>query len=158
MKGKGNIDDLRWVRLWSSDIVPRYLFDQIAKREYDVDELYKFLQFNCLRRDVKLPTLNQDFHIEALVNKENVIMGFLWFTIEPLTKNVMIQIYSVDNHYWGSGAVEKLVEHLKEFKKENNINKVFWITKFPKHSKKHGFKASKSVLMEYSEPEEEKDG
>jgi len=151
MKNKGNIDDLRWVRLWSSDLIPRYLFDQIAKREYDIDDLYKYLQFNCLRRDQELPTLNPDFHIEALVNKENVIMGFLWFTIEPLTKDIMIQIYSVDNHYWGTGAVEKLAKHIKEIRKKCGLNKIFWITKFPKHSKKFGFVPSKSILMEYSE-------
>ena len=42
-------------------------------------------------------------------------------------------------------------EKIKE--KKANLKKVYWVTKFPKHSKRYGFKESEHILMEYSEEE-----
>lgn len=158
MKDKGNIDDLRWVRLFTPTHIPKYLVEQIAKRDYEVDDFFKYLEINCLRTVKEGPTLNPFFHLWALVDPENLVKGFLWFTIEPLTKDIMIQTYSVDKHYWGSKeAVLKLADHVKEIRKKGSLNKIYWITQFPKHSEKFNFKKSKNVLMEYNE-EQETDG
>ena len=100
------------------------------------------------------PTLSATFHLWALVDPENLVKGFLWFTIDSLSKNMVIQIYSVDSHYWGSkSAVLKLVEHMREMRTKGKMKKVYWITHFPKHSQKHGFVPSKAILMEYNEEE-----
>lgn len=156
MKRKGDINELKWVRLFSTMPVPRYLIEQISKREYGVDDLFNFLEINCLRQTKEGPTLNPLFHLWALVNPEKQVKGFLWFTIDALTKDIVIQVYSVDSNYWGcKGAVLKLADHLKDIRKKANLNKIYWITKFPKHSYKYGFKQSKSVLMEYTEEEED---
>ncbi len=155
MKRKRNLDELRWVRLFTSSHIPRYLVEQIAKREYKVDDLYTYLEANVLKNSPDGPTLNPLFHIWALVNPENLVKGFLWFAIDPLTLNILIQVYSVDSNYWGSKeAIQKLVDHLRGIRKKAKLKKVYWVTKFPKHSAKHGFKSSDCVLMEYDEEKE----
>ncbi len=155
MKRKGDIEELRWVRLFTPVHIPKYLIEQISKRDYDIEDLYYYMEINCLRSSKEGPTLNPLFHLWALVNPDNIVKGFLWFTIDALTKDIVIQIYSVDSNYWGcKGAVLKLADHLKEIRRKANLNKIYWITKFPKHSYKYGFKQSKSVLMEYNEEDE----
>lgn len=147
-----NMDDLRWVRIFTPLHIPKYLVEQIKHRDWSVEDFYKYQQTNCLIEDEAGPSLNPFYHLYVLVNEENVTKGFLWFTVEPLTKDIHIQNYSVDKEYWGKGrAVEKLSNHIKFIRKKANLNKVYWITNYPKHSEKHGFKRSKSVLMEYSE-------
>ena len=155
MKRKSNLDDLRWQRLFIGSLIPRYLVEQIAKRDYEVDTLYKYIDRNILKMSPDGPTLNHLFQVWALVNPENLVRGFLWFTIDPLTLDILIQVYSVDSNYWGcKAAVHKLAEHVKSLRKGGDLKKIFWITKFPKHSLKYGFKPSKCVLMEYNEEEE----
>ena len=78
--------------------------------------------------------------------------------IDPLTKNLVIQTYTLDKEYWhGSDAVKKLKNFILDIHKKGNLNKIFWITDRPKHSVKHGFRQSKNVLMEYCEEEDNKD-
>ena len=156
MKRTSKMDELRWVRLFTGSHIPRYLVDQIAKRDYEIEDFYQFVENNLLRQTQEGPTLNPLFHLWALVNEENLVRGFLWFTIDPLTKDMVIQVYSVDSNYWGSReAIKKLAEHMKEIRRKAKLNKIYWITKFPKHSLKYGFKPSKNVLMEYNEEDEE---
>lgn len=155
MKSKGNIDDLRWLRLFTSDLIPVYLVDQIAKRDYEVKDFYTYLEENILIHSSSSP-LNPLFHVWGLVDKENLVKGFLWFTIVPLSQDMVIQVYSVDSHYWGcKGAILKLIAHMRELRTKGKLKKVYWVTHFPKHSMKYGFKPSKNVLMEYNDEEKE---
>lgn len=147
-----NEKDLRWVRIFTPIHIPRYLMEQIKDRDWTVEDYIKYHEINCLIAGESGPTLNPFSHLYVLVNEENITKGFLWFTIEPLTKDIHIQNYSMDKKYWGKGkAVEILTDHIKCIKKKAHLNKVFWITNYPKHSQKYGFKPSKSTLMEYSE-------
>lgn len=155
MKRKKDINDLRWVRIFTASHIPRYLIEQIAKRDYKVDDLYTYLEANLLIPTQNGPTLNPIFHVWALVDKENLVRGFLWFTVDPLSKDICIQIYSVDPNYWGcKDAVHKLSEHVKAIRNKASLKKIYWITPFPKHSQKYGYKPSSSVLMEYDEDKE----
>lgn len=147
-----DVKDLRWIRVFTPIHIPKYLIDQIKHRDWTVEDYVKYHEINCLTESESGPALNPFSHLYVLVNSDNVTKGFLWFTIEPLSKDVIIQNYSVDKEYWGKGrAVEKLADHIKFIKKKASLNKVYWITNYPKHSEKYGFKQSKSILMEYSE-------
>ena len=53
MKRKSNLDELRWVRLFASSHIPRYLVEQIAKRDYEIDDLYTYLEANLLVIEVE---------------------------------------------------------------------------------------------------------
>lgn len=153
MNDDKDIKELKWIRIFTPIHIPKYLIEQIKHRDWEVDEYVRYHELNCLENDAEgNPTLNPFSHLYVLVNADNITKGFLWFTVEALTKDIHIQNYSIDKEYWGKGkAVEKLSDLIKFIKKKANLNKVYWITNYPKHSEKYGFKQSKSVLMEYSE-------
>jgi len=151
------IDELRWIRVVIPDLIPRYLVEQVKKKDYSVDDFYTHQQSLCLRMTKEGPVPNPLSHLWVLSNPENIIKGFLWFTVDPLSQALVIQTYTVDKEYWnGGGSVKKLADHIKEIRKKGKLNKIYWITDYPKHSQRHGFRMSKSVLMEYSEEEDGK--
>jgi hypothetical protein len=146
------VDDLRWIRVFTPDHVPHYLIDQVRERDYSVEEFFKYHQINCMTQGEKGVVLNPFSHLYVLADKENRVQGMLWFTVDPLSKDILIQTYSMDKEYWGKGlAVKKLAEHIKQIRKKGNLNKIYWVTNYPKHSERYGFKRSKSILMEYTE-------
>lgn len=150
------IDELRWVRLFNGVHIPKYLVEQVRDRDYTVDDFFKYQEHNCMIQGKDGPTLNPFSHLYAMVSPDNMVKGFLWFVIDALSKDLIINTFSVDKEYWGKGkAVERLSDHIKEILKKLKINKAYWLTNYPKHSERHGFKRSKSVLMEY---QEESDG
>ena len=155
MSAEKNAKDLKWIRVFTPIHIPRYLVEQIKDRDWTVDDYIKYHELNCLTETDGSPSLNPFSHLYVLVNEENITKGFLWFTVEPLSKNIFIQNYSIDKEYWCKGyAVEKLAEHVKFIQKKGKLNKIFWVTNYPKHSQKYGFKQSKSVLMEYTEDQD----
>jgi len=160
MKPKKDIDKLRWIRVMTPYLVPKYLVEQVRDRDYSVENFYVYHYDVCTIQDPDNPSGNKKInplsHLYVLADEENIVQGFLWFSIVPLTQDIIIQTYSVDKDYWGAGAaVNKLAEFIKEFRRKGKFKKIYWITTFPKHSERHGFKKSKSILMEYSEEEEE---
>lgn len=147
------MDDLRWVRAWNSSTIPHYLIEQIKKRDYTVENFMKYMDSICPNKTPGGSPFNPYQHLYAMATPDNLTKGVLWFSIDPLTNDIFIQTYSVDKEYWKEGgAVEKCVKWIKEIRKKANLKKVYWITDYEKHSKKHGFKRSRGILMEYNEP------
>lgn len=156
-KMKKNIEELRWVRIFTVDPLPHYLLDQIKNRTYSIEEFFKYHQMNLLIQGKDGIILNPFNHLHVLVSPENLVKGFLWMTIDPLTKDIFIQTYSVDKEYWGKGlAVKKVSKYVQDIQKKGKLNKIFWITRYEKHSMRYGFKRSSSILMEYDPNEEVK--
>lgn len=152
-----NIDDLKWIRIFTPSHIPKYLIEQIRDREFSVEDFYKYHEVNCTIPSKDGIKLSPFSHLYVLVNEENIVKGMLWFCVDPLTKDIIIQTFSMDKDYWMKGiAVKKLAKHIKEIRKKGNLNKIYWITNYPKHSERNGFKRSKAVLMEYDEKNEEK--
>src|SRR5690606_25795097 len=154
---KCDIDELRWVRVFSPVHIPKYLVEQVKHRDFSIEEFYKYQEINCLVHGKEGPTLNPFNHLYVLADENNIVQGFLWFVIDPLTKDGIINTFSVDNKYWCKGqAVKRLANHVKEIIKKLKLKKVYWVTNYPRHSERHGFRQSKSVLMEYMEADDGK--
>ena len=150
------IQELRWVRVFTSSHVPHYLIEQVRDRDYSVEEFFKYQQINCMVQREEGVALNPFNHLYVLADKENQVKGMLWFNVDPLSKDILIQIFSMDKEYWGRGeAVKRLADHIKQIRIKGNLNKIYWITNYPKHAERYGFKRSKSILFEYTG--EEKD-
>src|SRR4051812_17005483 len=114
MKDDKNIEELRWVRIFTPIHIPKYLIEQIKDRDWSVEDYVKYHEINCLNEGPSGQALNPFHHLYVLVNEDNITKGFLWFTVEPLSKAIHIQNYSIDKEYWGKGkAVEKLADHIK---------------------------------------------
>lgn len=146
------MEELRWVRVFTPTHIPKSLVEQIKKRSYSVEDFYKYQESVCVRQTAEGPTFNPLSHLYVLATDDHLVKGFVWFIIDALTKDLVLQTYSVDKEYWKEGgAVTKLADFLKEFRRKASLNKVYWVSDYEKHSLRHGFKRSKSILMEYSE-------
>ena len=150
-----DIDDLRWTRVFTPIHIPKYLVEQVRDRDFSIEDFYKYQELNCTSFKDEEMKLNPFSHLYVLVNTENVVKGFLWFVVDPLAKDLIIQTFSVDKEYWFKGkAVSKLAKHIKDIRRKGQLNKIYWVTNYPKHSERYGFKRSKGVLMEYQEEKE----
>lgn len=140
--------DLKWMRLITGAVIPEYLVEQIKERSYEVDAFYAYQEQACLTDDAE-SVFNPFNHLYALLAPREQIKGFLWFTIEPMTKDIWIQSFSIDSSLWNKGLAIKLVKDLVlEIRDRAELNKVYWLTRHPKYHEKHGFSRSKTVLME----------
>lgn len=147
-----DFEELRWIRVFTPTHIPKYLVEQIRHRDFSIEDFFKYQESLCIKMTPDGPSLNPMNHLYVLANDENLTKGFVWFIIDALSKAICIQSYSIDKEYWNNGkAVSKLSVFIKDFLKKSKLEKVYWITNYPKHSEKHGFKRSRSVLMEYSE-------
>lgn len=146
-----NIESLKWIRLINPVHIPKYLVEQVRERDYAVDDFYSYQETACSVSTEQGTRLNPLNHLYVLTTDENLVKGFVWFTVDPLSKNIFVNTYSVDKEYWGNGkAVKKLVDFVSEIREKASLNKVYWTTNYPKHSQRYGFERSRSVLMEYS--------
>lgn len=148
------LEDLRWIRVFSPVHIPKYLVEQVRDRDYTVENFFKYQEFNCIIEDENGQRLNPLSHLYVLANSENMVKGFLWFVVDPLTLDMVINTFSMDKDYWYNGQAMKMAsDHVKKLRKKLKLKKVYWITNYPKHSEKYGFKRSKSIIMEYTEEE-----
>jgi len=151
-----DIEELRWVRAFSSTLIPKYLVEQVRDRNFSVEDFYKYNELNLTYESDTGTALSPFNHIYVMANSENQVKGFLWFVIDVLTRDITINTFSVDENYWFNGkAVAKLAEHMKNLMVKLDIKKTYWMTRYPKHSQRHGFKRSKDILMEYVREEED---
>ena len=149
------IDSLQWIRIFTPLHIPKYLVDQVRDREFSVEDFYKYQEKNCLINTPQGQVLNPLNHLYVLANEGNIAKGFLWFTVDPLSKDINLNTFSMDKEYWGKGkAVSKLVKFIKDILEKSGLNKVFWVTNYPNHSMRHGFHRSRSVLMEFDPKKE----
>lgn len=147
-----DFEKFEFVRVFTPQHIPTYLVEQVKDRDYSVEQFYSYQEINCVRSTENGPVLNPLNLLYVIVNKKKVTKGYCWMVIDPLTKDLIINTYSISPEYWNKGkAVKLLQDKVKEIIKDCSLNKVYWITKCPKHSERYGFKQSRHVLMEYLE-------
>ena len=145
------IEELRWVRVFTGDHIARYLIEQVRDRDYSVDDFFRYQQINCMVQTEDGIKLNPFNHLYVLADKNNIVQGMLWMTIDPLAKDILVQVFSMNKDYWYKGEAVKLAaDHVKKIRQKAKLNKIYWVTNYPKHSERYGFKRSSSILMEYN--------
>jgi len=147
-----SIENLKWVRIFDPVHIPKEYIDQIKHKEFTCEKFYEFIS------DIALISKEDGFVINpynllfVLVDDNNRTKGVLWMVIDNLANALVINTFSIDKEYWGNGsAVNFLKEKAIEIKEKENLSKIYWITRSPKHSEKFGFKRSKNTLMEYTD-------
>lgn len=143
------LTDLKFVRNYDFDIVPRYLLEQIPGREWNIDTLYHY---------GPLFISNPFNWLYVLVDVGQVIKGVLWATVDPVLETLAVNILSVDREYQQvngslrrsqSKIVKMAIDFLgKEIKKTNLKPKIIWTTTRPKPFELTGCKRSKRIVME----------
>lgn len=151
-----DISELKWTRVFTPVHIPKYLVEQVRHREYEVEDFYTYHEGTCTQEGENGFILNPFSHLYVLRTEDNEVKGFLWLCVDPLTKNILVQTYSIDKSYWNKGqAVKKLADFVKEIKRKGKLKKVYWLTNYPKHSMRYGYKRSQWILMEYNEEKED---
>ena len=120
--------------------IPRYLFDQMRHKDFDVDRIYKYApRF--------LPSPQTWFYV--LVDKGDLVKGLLWDTTEPVQNILMINMLSVDKEYQG-GAIGRSTDFLfEEIKKTGLRPKIFWIQRRWKYLvRRLGWKNTGRMMIE----------
>jgi len=145
-----DIKELRWIRIFDPSLIPRYLIEQIKKRDFTYEKFIEYYKDSCLITTENGLMFNPSCHFYVLADAKNIIKGFVLYGADALEDTLFIHKYSVDKEYWEKGyAMGRLVEHAKDLMKELNVKQILLVTRYPKHSEKHGMKRSKDILMEY---------
>jgi len=145
-----DFSNLRFIRVFTPVHIPKYLVEQIKGRDYEVDDWYKYQEVVCMRDTPNGPQLNPLSMLYVLADEGNKVVGMLWCDVEPLSKTLVVEMFSIDKEYWHKGKAAMLVaDKVREIGKECKLKKVVWVTRGPKHSEYYGFKKAKESIMEY---------
>ena len=133
-------------------IVPRYLFEQIKNRKWDVDRLYEY---------GPLFITNPLNRFWVLTDIDHKVKGVLWITIDPITEFIAVNILSIDKEYQRlngslrsrpSDVIRRTVEFLHKVqdelkaKKVNIKRKILWSTTRPRACERAGAKRYRVVM------------
>lgn len=143
------------MRVFTPEHIPLKLVEQIKDKHFATEDFYKYLSMVCLS-NTKEMKLNPLCHLYVIVDEKKEVVGFVWFEIDLLEKIMHLRTFSMDPNYWYKGkAVKMLSDFMKEQLKKCGMKKIYWHTKYPKHSEKNGFRRSRNILMEYTEEVED---
>ena len=132
--------DLKIIRVFSFDLIPPYLFEQVKGRSWSVDG---FL------RDAPVYSSSPTNLIFVFADKDHIIQGFLWATVNVFTKNIDGQVLSLNKKYWFKGAIRYAIDFLKILRTQLGLKKICFRTSRPKAFERLvGAKRSPRVIME----------
>ena len=138
--GKG-LDSLEFVRLKIPRLIPRALIESVKGRTFTPEQFYCYQETQ---------TGNPYNYLYALIDGDKVIHGYLWAETNILDYTLFVNTFSISKEYWGKGkAIDKAVAFVRKLQQSTQAPGTLWITSNAKFFAKHGFKPSKSVLMEY---------
>lgn len=130
---------LKFIRVFSFDLIPQYLFDQIKGRQWSVS---KFLE------NAPLFAGDPANLIFVLADKEHIIQGFFWGTVNVFTRNLDGHILSVNRKYWNRGITKITLDFLRNLRSALKLHKITFRTTRPRAFARYGAKPSKAVVME----------
>lgn len=142
--------NLNFIRIFDPIHIPRELVDQVRDKKYTTEKFYEYQKMVCINQTNDGIVINPLNLLFVIANESKKVVGFLWATMSPLSQDLIINTFSMLKPYWHKGRAVKLLEDkCKEIMEGAGIPRVFWISNYPKHSERYGFKRSKGVLMEY---------
>lgn len=142
---------LKFIRIFDPGHIPTDLVEQVRDRKFSVEKFYEYLSIVSVSKTEHGIIVNPLNLLFVIVNEKTKVVGFLWAIVSPLSQDLIINTFSMNKDYWGKGqAVELISNKCSEILKDSGLNRVYWITNYPKHSERYGFKRSKGVLMEYN--------
>lgn len=142
---------LNFIRIFDPSHIPVELVEQVRDKKFSVEGFYQYQSIVCVHQTNKGSMINPLNLLFVIVNEKKKVVGFFWAVVSPLSQDLVINTFSMNKEYWGKGeAVNLITEKCKEILKESGLKRVYWITNYPKHSERYGFKRAKGVLMEFN--------
>lgn len=150
-----NIDDLQFERFYDVNFIPRELIDQMDKKNYSTDRFYQI---------GPILLANPLSYLYVLTTSGHVIKGILWCSVELMSQQLHLNIFSVDPDYQAQGTDNKTREAVIAFMKKlvvelneseiyqkagiHLLDTIVGITTHPKAWESTGYKQSKRIIME----------
>jgi len=138
---KHSFSELRPVKIYDFRLIPRYLFHQVKGGNWDFESILG------LNDAINATPFNFLF---VFVDDDNIIKGFLWGTLNPVTLVFDAFVFSVDKKYQGGDVLECIKGFLTNLMNDLGIKQTLFSTTRPKALEKAGFVRSKSILMEFN--------
>ena len=135
--------DLKFVMIYDFSLIPRHLLEQIKDNDnpnLNIDLLCKYG--------------NQMFgggftFLEVLVDSDNIIRAFVWFTVSPVFNAIQVDMVSLEKKYQGTGKLSPIIiNRMKDLMIKYKLSKIVFATKTPEIFEKHGVERSNSIIME----------
>lgn len=150
---------MKFVRIFSGDLIPKILVEDNKDRNYSVEDFFSMIDSYLVSINGKPNDTEQLYLIVDDV--ENIIVGYLWYSINMLEKEIYLNTISILKERRDTGKVlDWAFEELqKAFKKINGgLKCVRTCSTRQEWHKKRGFVPSKNVLLEYDLTEGEDNG
>jgi hypothetical protein len=141
---KAGLDSLEFARLKIPRLIPISLIEAVKGRTYTAEQFYAYQEAQIG---------NPKNYLYALIDLERKIHGYLWAETNILDNTLFVNTFSISKEYWGKGkAIDKAVGFVRGLQESTAAPATLWITSNAKFFAKHGFRPSKSTLMEYRLP------
>jgi len=135
MKPKGTC--LRFVKVKDIHLIPRYLFEQVKPRDFNIDKLYEWAPI-LLANPMNL--------LGAFIDRSETIRGVMWSDFNPITEKITVHILSVDKEYFGSGILKEADGIVCKFKKKLNAKGILVTTTRSKALEKIGYTKTQTLM------------
>ena len=137
---------LRYTPVNDFALVPKPLIEQIKPAVPDVDRLYNVLK--SASNSASFWSIN---FIGVFADHEHIIKGFMWFTLNPITRVLHCHMLSVDREYQNKGVLAEAKNIGKKLMREVGASKLTAATRSPKVFERIGFTRSALTVMELEE-------
>lgn len=130
---------LKFTRIKDFGLVPRRLVEDVKPKDCDPDALYAWGPAICADPRTLLG---------VFADRESLVRGFLWATVNPLDRRIHVQMLSVDREFRGRGIVKEAKGILDRVKSETGAVGLVFRTVRPELFTGLGFIRSETVIME----------
>ena len=115
--------------------IPRYLFEQVKDRSFDIDRLYRLSE-----------TLlsNPTILFYVLIDDENQIKGVFWANANILSNCIDVIVFSIDKEYQFGEAMKETLKFIATFQKDATVRVLESRTKALEEI---GFKKTKTMMV-----------
>jgi hypothetical protein len=137
------VEKLKWIRIFDLRLIPRYLFEQVKPRNFDLEELY------ASSRQIGENPFNL---LYAMADENYKIKGFLWCIFNTILKTIDVEVMTVDKEYQDRGQIIlKAKELMDPIKQKVKYRAYRMNTNRPKAFSRLGFKPTGEIIMELEE-------
>ena len=134
-KGTG----LRYTPITDVNLIPPYLLDQVEPKEWNTGRFYEL---------GPMITNNPLTILGVFSDKEHLIRGVLWGTVNPLTEKMFIHVLSIDPEYQGRGIVKETTAILRKIQDKHNLKGIVFYTNQPEKFESAGYEKTGEIAME----------
>ena len=135
---KKQFTDLEFVRVTQPLLfhnIPKYLFEQVKDRSFDINRLYR------LSERLLLDPTNLFY---VLIDEEKQIKGIFWANANVIDNSIDVSLLSIDKEYQFGSAIKETLKFIDTFQKDATIR--ILTSRIAKY-RDAGFKKTKTMMV-----------